>query len=110
MKNGSYFIPREQIYSFMNPGALNNQEGLWILWETDPAATAPRTAAAARSLRARAPHRHGVHRQHPRAHVRTVVHGRRPQPALSLRRNRGRLFPEPPAQWPGRADGPLQRA
>ncbi len=38
MKNGSYFIPREQIYSFMNPGALNNQEGLWILWETDPAA------------------------------------------------------------------------
>jgi acetoacetate decarboxylase len=38
MKNGSYFIPREQIYSFMNPGALNNQEGLWIQWETDPAA------------------------------------------------------------------------
>ncbi len=38
MKNGSYFIPREQIYSFMNPGALNNQEGLWIQWETDPTA------------------------------------------------------------------------
>ncbi len=38
MKNGSYFIPREQIYSFMNPGALNNEEGLYITWETDPAA------------------------------------------------------------------------
>ena len=38
MKNGSYFIPREQIYSFMNPGAMNNQEGLYISWETDPAA------------------------------------------------------------------------
>jgi acetoacetate decarboxylase len=38
MKNGSYFIPREQIYSFNNPGAMNNQEGLWIQWETDPAA------------------------------------------------------------------------
>jgi acetoacetate decarboxylase len=38
MKNGSYFIPREQIHSFMNPGAMNNQEGLYILWETDPAA------------------------------------------------------------------------
>ncbi len=37
MKNSSYFIPREQIYSFMNPGALNNQEGLYISWETDPA-------------------------------------------------------------------------
>ena len=38
MKNGSYFIPREQIYSFMNPGAMNNEEGLYISWETDPAA------------------------------------------------------------------------
>jgi acetoacetate decarboxylase len=38
MKNGSYFIPREQIYSFMNPGEMNNQEGLYISWETDPAA------------------------------------------------------------------------
>jgi acetoacetate decarboxylase len=37
MKNGSYFIPREQIHSFMNPGAMNNQEGLYISWETDPA-------------------------------------------------------------------------
>jgi acetoacetate decarboxylase len=38
MKTGSYFIPREQIYSFMNPGAMNNQEGLNFWWETDPAA------------------------------------------------------------------------
>jgi len=38
MKNGSYFIPREQIYSFMNPGAMNSEEGLYIFWETDPAA------------------------------------------------------------------------
>ena len=38
MKNGSYFIPREQIYSFMNPAAMNNEEGLYILWETDPVA------------------------------------------------------------------------
>jgi acetoacetate decarboxylase len=38
MKNGSYFIPREQIHSFMNPGAMNNQEGLNLFWETDPAA------------------------------------------------------------------------
>lgn len=37
MKNGSYFIPREQIYSFMNPSAMNNEEGLYIFWETDPA-------------------------------------------------------------------------
>ncbi len=38
MKNGSYFIAREQIYSFMNPSAMNNQEGLYLIWETDPAA------------------------------------------------------------------------
>jgi acetoacetate decarboxylase len=38
MKNGSYFIPREQIYTFMNPGAMNNEEGLYITWETDPIA------------------------------------------------------------------------
>ena len=38
MKNGSYFIPREKIYSFMNPSAMNNEEGLYITWETDPAA------------------------------------------------------------------------
>lgn len=38
MKNGSYFIPREQIFPFMNPGAMNNEEGLYLCWETDPAA------------------------------------------------------------------------
>jgi len=38
MKNGSYFVPREKIYSFMNPGAMNSEEGLYVLWETDPAA------------------------------------------------------------------------
>lgn len=38
MNNGSYFIPRQQIYSFMNPPAMNNQEGLYIAWETEPAA------------------------------------------------------------------------
>lgn len=36
MKNGSYFVPREQIRSFMNPGAMNNEEGLYVYWETDP--------------------------------------------------------------------------
>ncbi len=36
MKNGSYFIPRDQIKPFMNPGAMNNEEGLYICWETDP--------------------------------------------------------------------------
>jgi len=35
MKNGSYFIPREQIYPFFNPGSMNNEEGLYITWETD---------------------------------------------------------------------------
>jgi len=38
MKNGSYFIPREQLYPYMNPGEMNNEEGLYIYWETDPAA------------------------------------------------------------------------
>lgn len=37
MKNGSYFIPRERIHSFMNPSAMNNAEGLCVIWETDPA-------------------------------------------------------------------------
>lgn len=37
MKNGSYFIPREQIYPFFNPGSMNSEEGLYISWETDPA-------------------------------------------------------------------------
>jgi len=37
MKNGSFFIPREQIYPFFNPGNMNNEEGLYLCWETDPA-------------------------------------------------------------------------
>jgi acetoacetate decarboxylase len=37
MKNGSYFVPREQIRQFMNRSAMNNEEGLYIIWETDPA-------------------------------------------------------------------------
>ena len=36
MKNGSYFIPREQLQGFMNRPAMNNQEGLTIYWQTDP--------------------------------------------------------------------------
>ncbi len=38
MKNGSFFVPREQLYGFMNPPEMNNCEGLVLLWETDPAA------------------------------------------------------------------------
>lgn len=38
MKNASYFVPREQLRSFMNPGAMNNEEGLYLSWVTDPAA------------------------------------------------------------------------
>lgn len=38
MKNGSFFIPREQIHPFFNPGEMNNQEGLYLCWETDPTA------------------------------------------------------------------------
>ena len=37
MKNGSYFIPREQLQGFMNPSALNSMEGLYLYWQTDPA-------------------------------------------------------------------------
>ena len=37
MKNGSFFVPREQIFSFFNPGEMNNEEGLYLCWETDPA-------------------------------------------------------------------------
>jgi acetoacetate decarboxylase len=37
MKNGSFFVPRERIYSFFNPGEMNSQEGLYLCWETDPA-------------------------------------------------------------------------
>ncbi len=35
MHNGSYFIPRERIYPFENPAAMNDQEGLYLFWETD---------------------------------------------------------------------------
>lgn len=37
MKNGSFFIPREQIYLFFNPSDMNNEEGIYLCWETDPA-------------------------------------------------------------------------
>ncbi len=37
MKNGSFFIPREQIYPFFNPGEMNDEEGIYLCWETDPA-------------------------------------------------------------------------
>ncbi|MDA8382764.1 MAG: hypothetical protein ACYC63_21215 [Armatimonadota bacterium] len=37
MNNGSFFIPHEQIYPFFNPGEMNNEEGLYLCWETDPA-------------------------------------------------------------------------
>lgn len=36
MKNGSFFIPREQIFPFFNPGAMNNEEGIYLCWETAP--------------------------------------------------------------------------
>ena len=36
-KNGSYFVPRERIHPFLNPASMNNQEGLYFAWETDPA-------------------------------------------------------------------------
>jgi acetoacetate decarboxylase len=35
--NGSYYVPRERIYSFLNPASMNNEEGLYLAWETDPA-------------------------------------------------------------------------
>lgn len=38
MQNGSYFIERERIYPFFNPGGMESEEGLYIYWETDPAA------------------------------------------------------------------------
>jgi acetoacetate decarboxylase len=37
VKNGSFFVPREQIYPFFNPGEMNSEEGLYICWETDAA-------------------------------------------------------------------------
>jgi acetoacetate decarboxylase len=35
--NGSYYIPRERIYPFLNPASMNDEEGLYFTWETDPA-------------------------------------------------------------------------
>jgi len=37
MKNGSYFVEREKLNAFMKGGAMNEEEGLYIFWETDPA-------------------------------------------------------------------------
>lgn len=37
MKNGSFFVPREQINAFCNPAAMNAEEGLYLYWQTDPA-------------------------------------------------------------------------
>jgi acetoacetate decarboxylase len=36
MKNGSYFVEREKLKAFMKEGAMNEEEGLYIFWETDP--------------------------------------------------------------------------
>lgn len=36
MKNGSYFIEREKLNAFMKRAAMNEEEGLYIFWETDP--------------------------------------------------------------------------
>ena len=36
MKNGSYFIEREKLNAFMKGAAMNEEEGLYIFWETDP--------------------------------------------------------------------------
>lgn len=36
MRNGSYFVPRERIYPFFNPAGMNDEEGLYLSWETDP--------------------------------------------------------------------------
>ncbi len=36
MKNGSYFVEREKLKAFMKGAAMNEEEGLYIFWETDP--------------------------------------------------------------------------
>jgi acetoacetate decarboxylase len=36
MKNGSYFVEREKLGAFMKRAAMNEEEGLYIFWETDP--------------------------------------------------------------------------
>lgn len=38
MKNGSFFLPRERLFPFCSPSAMNNEEGLFLTWETEPAA------------------------------------------------------------------------
>jgi acetoacetate decarboxylase len=35
MKNGSYFVEREKLKAFMKDAAMNEEEGLYIFWETD---------------------------------------------------------------------------
>ena len=37
MKNGSYFVEREKLNAFNKGGAMNEEEGLYIYWKTDPA-------------------------------------------------------------------------
>ncbi len=37
MKNGSFFLPREDLHAFCSPSAMNCMEGLFLQWETDPA-------------------------------------------------------------------------
>jgi acetoacetate decarboxylase len=32
-----FFIPRQQVHPFFNPGSMDNEEGLYVCWETDPA-------------------------------------------------------------------------
>jgi acetoacetate decarboxylase len=38
MQNGSFFIQRQQLRPFFNPGEMNSEEGLYLCWVTDPAA------------------------------------------------------------------------
>lgn len=49
MKNGRFFIPREQIYSFFNP-EMNDEEGLYLCWETDPDVSVLPSSPAVRAL------------------------------------------------------------
>ncbi|MCX5638870.1 MAG: acetoacetate decarboxylase family protein [Planctomycetota bacterium] len=37
MKNGSYFVEHEKLNAFNKSGAMNEEEGLYIFWETDQA-------------------------------------------------------------------------
>jgi len=36
MKNGSFFVPREQLLAFMNPAEMKSCDGVTVTWETDP--------------------------------------------------------------------------